>query len=89
MANYWGKQLASRPTLTTTTTANATKAGTQTYQLRVVTSAAGNLGVGDSSTTSTAWLFVPIVAVTIGEYFAVTPGQYYLPCAGMSVTEMS
>jgi hypothetical protein len=32
---------------------------------------------------------VPISANVVGEYFAVTPGQWYLPGAGMSVTEVS
>lgn len=88
MSNYWGKQLSSRPTLTTTTTANATKAGAQTYQLRVITSAAANLGIADSSSTA-AVLFVPISANMAGEYFSIVPGQWYTPGAGMSVTEMS
>jgi hypothetical protein len=65
-----------------------TKAGPQTYQLRVITSSAANLGIADSSSTSSA-LLVPIAANVAGEFFTVSPGQWYLPGAGMSVTEMS
>jgi hypothetical protein len=89
MSNYWGKQLSSRPTtVTTTSTANPTKAGSQTYQLRVITSSASNLGIFDSSSTSVGAV-VPISANCVGEYLTITSGQWYLPGAGMSVTEMS
>jgi hypothetical protein len=88
MSKYWGKQLSSRPTLTTTTTANATKAGPQTYQLRVITSSASNLFIADSSSTGTG-VAVPISANVVGEYFSITPGQWYLPGGAMSVTELS
>jgi hypothetical protein len=85
--NQWDKQRASRPTLTTTTTANATKAGPQTYQLRVFTSSAASLTIADSS--GGTGVAIPIGAGVAGEYFAITPGQWYTPGAGMSVTEMS
>jgi hypothetical protein len=81
------KQASSRPTLTTTTTANATKAGPQTYQLRVFTSSAANLSIGDSS--GTVSVTVPIAANVAGEYLTISPGQWYTPGAGMSVTEMT
>jgi hypothetical protein len=55
---------------------------------RVITSSASNLGIFDSSSTSVGAV-VPISANCVGEYFAVTPGQFYLPGAGMSVTEVS
>jgi hypothetical protein len=74
--------------LTTTSTANPTKSGSQTYQLRVVTSSAASIGILDTSSTAVV-TFVPIVAATVGEYLAITPGQYYLPGPGMSVTEVS
>ncbi len=88
MARYWDKQNSSRPILTTTSTANAFKAAAETYQIRVITSAAGNLQLADSSSTTTV-LFVPISANVAGEYFTISPGQWVTPCAGMSVTEMS
>jgi hypothetical protein len=88
MSNYFGKQLSSRPILTTTSTANPTKSGAQTYQLRVFTSSAASIGIADSSSTAVA-VSVPIGAGVVGEYLSITPGQWYLPGAGMSVTEMS
>ena len=77
MSNYWGKQPGSRPTLTTTTTAVPTKAGAQTYQLRVAATAAGLFGIFDSSSTSAGGVVVQIAAATVGEYFTITPGQWY------------
>jgi hypothetical protein len=88
MSNVWLKQPSSRPTLTTTSTANPTKSGAQTYQLRVFTSSASNIGIADSSSTSVA-VSVPLGATLVGEYLTISPGQWYLPGAGMSVTEMS
>lgn len=88
MSVYFIKQPSSRPILTTTSTANPTKASAQTYQLRAFTSSAGSIGIGDSSSTS-AMVSVPINANVQGEYFAITPGQWFLPCAGCSVTEVS
>lgn len=88
MSVYYIKQPSSRPLITTTSTANPTKAGSETFQLRAFTSAAGSIGIGDSSSTS-AMLSIPLGATLVGEYFAITPGQWYLPCAGMSVTEVS
>ncbi len=89
MTNYI-KQPSSRPVLTSTSTSNPTKAGPFTVQIRVVGSAAGNLGIADSSSTSvSAPVLVPIVANMVGEYFAITPGQWYSLGAGMSVTEMT
>jgi len=82
------KQPSSRPTLTTTSTANATKSSVQTYQLRVFTSSAASLVISDSSSTS-AGIPIPFGAGVVGEYLTVTPGQWYLPGAGMTVTEMS
>jgi hypothetical protein len=81
------KQPSSRPILTTTSTANATKANAQTYQLRVFTSAAASLSIGDSS--SATGVSVPFGAGVVGEYITITPGQWYTPGAGMSVTEMT
>lgn len=87
MSNVWLKQPSSRPTLITTSTANPTKAGPQTLQLRVFSSSAGSIGIGDSSSTS-AMISVPLGATLVGEYFTIS-AQWYLPCAGMSVTEVS
>jgi hypothetical protein len=92
MSNYWGKQLSSRPVFTTTSTAAPTKAGTQTYQLRVVTTTASSLAICDTSSTSTAVsavVMVTVVAAAVGEYFSINPGQWYLPGPAMTVTEMS
>ncbi len=89
---YYDKQASSRPTLTTTTTGNMTKASAQTYQIRVAATAAGILTINDSSSTTTSVtqpVFVNIVAAAVGEYFTITPGQWYLPAANMFVTEMS
>jgi hypothetical protein len=88
MSNYWAKQPSSRPILTTTSTANPTKAGSETYQLRVFTSSAASIGIADSSSTSVA-VSVPLGATLTGEYLTITPGQWYLPGPGMSVTEVS
>jgi hypothetical protein len=88
LSNVWLKQPSSRALLTTTTTANPTKAGAQTYQLRVFTSSAANIGIADSSSTAVA-VSVPFGATIVGEYVTITPGQWYLPGPGMSVTEMS
>jgi hypothetical protein len=85
----WAKALSSRPTsVTTTSTANPTKSGSQTYQLRVITSSASNLGIFDSSSTSVGAV-VPVAANVQAEFYTVTPGSWYLPGAGMSVTEMA
>jgi hypothetical protein len=88
MAN-WGKQPSSRPIATTTATNIPTKAGTETYQLRVFSSAAASIAIGDSSSTSAMIAIVPIGATIVGEYLTVTPGQWYLPGPAMSVTEMT
>lgn len=87
MSVYFIKQPSSRAILTTTSTSVATKAGTETYQLRVITSSASNLSIGDSSGTVT--VAIPISANVAGEYFAISPGQWYTPGGGMSVTEMT
>jgi hypothetical protein len=87
MSVYFIKQPSSRPTLTTTTTGVATKAGVMTNQLRVVTTTAGNLSIGDSS--SAVSVTVPFAANVAGEYIGIVPGQFYTLGAGMSATEMS
>jgi hypothetical protein len=88
LSNVWLKQPSSRPILTTTSTANPTKSGSETYQLRVFTSSAASIAIADSSSTSVA-VSVPLGATLVGEYLTVTPGQWYLPGPGMSVTEVS
>jgi hypothetical protein len=87
LSNYYSKQPSSRPILTSTSTANAIKAGSETFQLRVTTTSAGNLSIGDSSSTVT--LSVPIAANVAGEYIGVAPGQWYSLAASMTVVEMS
>jgi hypothetical protein len=91
MSNYIGKQLSSRPLLTSTSTTTAIKSSAQTYQLRVITTTSGNLSIADTSSTATsaAATTVPIVANVAGEYFTITPGQWYTLAAAMSVTEMT
>jgi hypothetical protein len=87
MSVYYIKQPSSRPILTSTSTANAIKAGPQTFQLRVTTTSAGNLSIGDSSTVVN--LTVPIAANVAGEYIGVQNGQWYSLAASMTVVEMS
>jgi hypothetical protein len=87
MSNYYGKQLSSRPILTSTSTANAIKAGSETFQLRVSTTSAGNITIADSS--SAMGVSVPIAANVAGEYFSVTPGQWYSLATGMTVVEVA
>jgi hypothetical protein len=88
MSNVWLKQPSSRPIFTTTSTAAPTKSGAQTYQLRAFTSSASAIAIADSSSTSAA-VVVPLGATIVGEYLTITPGQWYLPGAAMTVTEMS
>lgn len=88
MSNVWLKQPSSRIIFTTTSTAAPTKAGSETYQLRVFGSAAATFSLMDSSSTSVAYT-VPLGATIVGEYFTITPGQWYLPGAAQTVTEMS
>ncbi len=67
-----------------------TKAGPQTYQLRVAATAlaTGHLIIADSSSTAVAVL-LPLATAFRGEYVTITPGQWYLPAPSMFVTEMS
>ena len=88
MANVWIKQPSSRPVLTSTSTANPIKAGSETYQLRVFGSAAATFAIMDSSSTSVAYT-VPLGTTIVGEYFTITPGQWYLIGPAQTVTEMS
>ncbi len=98
----WDKQLGSRPGITTTfTSATAViKAAAETYQLRVIntslSTAAAWLSIGDSSsaTVPATGVGVPIAVNQVGEYFTITPGQWYgganaAAAGGLSVTEMS
>jgi hypothetical protein len=87
LSNFYGKQPSSRPILTSTSTTTAIKAGTETYQLRVSTTSAGSLSIGDSSTVVS--VTVPIAANVAGEYFAVTPGQWYSLAPSMTVVEVA
>jgi hypothetical protein len=91
MSNYWPKQRASRPILTTLLTSSSSpiKAGSETYQIRVAASAASALSVLDSSTLGSSNVAVPINASTVGEYFAITPGQWYFLYGTGGVTEMA
>jgi hypothetical protein len=87
MSNYYGKQLSSRPILTSTSTASAIKAGPATFQLRVSTTSAGNLTIADSS--GGTGVSVPIAGGVAGEYLTVTNGQWYSLATGMTVVEMA
>jgi hypothetical protein len=92
MAQYFGKQNSSRPILSTSFTSATTvvKAGAQTYQLRVTATAASWLSVSDSSSTApSTGIGVPIAANTVGEYFTITPGQWYGAAGAAVITEMS
>jgi len=85
-SNFWPKQRASRPNITqntaistalTNTSNLLSKFGGETYQIRVWSTLASWLSVGDSSgVTASAGSGVPISANVTGEYFAVTPGQW-------------
>ena len=87
MSVYYIKQPSSRPLLSSTSTTTAIKAGTETYQLRVSTTSAGSLSIADSS--GAAGVSIPIAANVVGEYIAITPGQWYTLAPSMTVTEMS
>lgn len=87
MSIYFPKQSCSRPLLTSTSTTTAIKASSETFQLRVSTTSAGNLTIADSS--GATGITVPIAANVAGEYFAITPGQWYTLAPSMSVTEMT
>ncbi len=92
MANYWGRQRSSRSLITSTTTSLAIKAGSETYQLRATTTVAASLAICDTSSTSTAVsgvVLVPISANVPGEYFTISPGQWYLVGPAMFVSEMT
>lgn len=91
MSNFYGKQGASRPILTTllTSSSSPVKAGSETFQLRVAASAASALSVLNSSTLASSTVAVPINSGAVGEYFAVTPGQWYFLYGTGGVTEMS
>ncbi len=97
MGNYWPKQNSSRPLFTTLLTSVPIKAAAETYQLRAVsiTTAPALLTIADSSTvvpSSAAGVGnVWINGGLVGEYFAITPGQWYsgLPASLIQATEMS
>jgi hypothetical protein len=93
MAN-WGKQPSSRPLFSTaltstTSTGTPVKSGSQTYQLRVVATAASALAILDSTTLGSSTVATPIGANSPAEYFTITPGQYYFLYGTGTVTEMS
>jgi hypothetical protein len=91
MANQCDKQRASRPILTTLLTSSSSpiKAGSETYQIRVAASAASALSVLDSSTLGSSSVAVPINSGAVGEYFVITPGQWYFLYGTGGVTEMA
>lgn len=92
MSNYWPKQRASRHLITTalTSASSPVKASAQTYQLRVVGSTAVSLSVTDSSATQLSSTLCPnIAANVVGEYFAISPGQWYFAYGTASVSEMT
>ncbi len=92
MSNYLGKQPSSRPILTTamTSATAALKATAQTYQLRVIATTVAAVSVTDSSATPLSSLASPNVAANqVGEYFTISPGQWYFAYGSAQVTEMT
>jgi hypothetical protein len=88
------KQTSSRLGVTTIVTTSAASAATsafgpQTYQVRVVSTAAVNFRIGDGSPVAVATdAYLPANVV---DYFSVSPGQKLAAIgnATVSVTEMS
>ncbi len=73
--NYWGTgRLSTHQSVAYTGTAGtiANAVGTQSYKVRVLTTTAAYLKIGDSPTASTA---DPYMAADSPEYFTITPGQ--------------
>jgi len=84
MSNYFGKQPSSRPivyqaTALATSSTVISKFSNQTYQIRVSASQPVWLVTGDTSAVSVstgAGAWINGGSGSIGEYFAVTPGQF-------------
>jgi len=75
MANYWGTgRLDTHQSKAYTGTAGTidNAVGTQIYKVRVVTTSAAYIKIGDSPTATTADVYMPADSP---EYFTITPGQ--------------
>ena len=100
MALYWAKQFSSRPLFSTLLTSSTPiKSASETYQLRISSTAAAAvptyLTIADSSTVSPTTAAgagtVPIVGTVAAEYFTISPGQWYSAAPGgvITATEVS